>query len=441
MLVVIRVTLYVLLFVCNASFALPNINFWKTKTGVPVYFIKRPSAPMCDLRVLFKAGSAYDGQAHGLSALTNNFIGLGTSDLTVSQSSELVDALGAVVRNDNNRDGAWVGMRMLTNTPYLDRSISLFKKLIARPRWTKATLNLAKSALITDIQQANQDPTKQAFKKMMHLLYVHHPYAHSDSGTVDSMKALTLPQAKTFYKQYYVRQNARILLVGDLTTHEAKQIANQVADVLPKGQPAKPLPPVISPKPLPRVAHLPFQSVQTVVMLGQLGLDVQSPDRYALSMATTILGQLPLTSILFQVIREQAGLAYSPVAMLNCLEKRGPFLVLFNTRSAETSRAVALLKKTVSSYIAKGPTQAQVKLAKDYMLGKFETQFISNQDLLEPLSTLALYHLPLDSWQKAMGAYKSMTPQKVKRAMHAHLSMQKMVLLTVGQEASHANKQ
>lgn len=420
--------------------ALPPIQFWKTSNGVPVYFIQRHHAPMLNIRVLFRAGSAYDGSYHGLSSLTDSLIGLGTSTLAPTAASESLDNVGAELSNDISRDGAWVGMKLLTDTPYLEPSIHLFEALLTDPRWTDNTLKLAKSQLLTQIHQNNQNPTVVSLNRMTHLLYGDHPYGHPVEGTVNSVSALTIDQVKQFYLKNYVAKNARVVMVGDLSTAKAKQIADEVTSKLPSGKAEKTLPRVELPTPLPQVAHWPFQSVQTVVMLGQIGIDINSTDRYALSMATAILGQLPLTSILFQVIREQAGLAYSPAAYVTPTAERGPFIVLFNTRTAETARAVTLLKKTMADYIKNGPTQAQVKLAREYMLGKFKTQFISNEDLVELLNTIALYNRPLNSWQKAMHAYQTMTREQIKHAIQAHLSMQKMILLTVGQEAQHASK-
>jgi zinc protease len=46
------------------------------------------------------------------------------------------------------------------------------------------------------------------------MMYEGHPYCHHQSGTVETPKALTLDEIKTFYKEQFIQGNITIGLAG-----------------------------------------------------------------------------------------------------------------------------------------------------------------------------------------------------------------------------------
>ena len=115
--------------------AVMKIHRWKTSNGAAVYFVRAPSLPMLDVRVVFAAGSAYDGQSHGLSSLTSSMIGEGTSAQDANQIAATFDRVGAKFNISAGRDMVVVSLRSLTNSKYLKPALTTFSNVL-----TKATL-------------------------------------------------------------------------------------------------------------------------------------------------------------------------------------------------------------------------------------------------------------------------------------------------------------
>src|SRR5262245_23718980 len=73
-----------------------NIQHWETAQGVPVYFVQAQEIPMMDIQLVFRAGSGYDGNKHGLANLTSSLMNEGAAGLSADQIAEKFDAAGAI---------------------------------------------------------------------------------------------------------------------------------------------------------------------------------------------------------------------------------------------------------------------------------------------------------------------------------------------------------
>ena len=68
-----------------------NIQHWKALTGSQVYFVHVPNLPILDVRVIFSAGSVYDGKQEGIASLTNSMMGEGTDIQNANQIAKTFD--------------------------------------------------------------------------------------------------------------------------------------------------------------------------------------------------------------------------------------------------------------------------------------------------------------------------------------------------------------
>ena len=57
-----------------------NVNSWQETNGLRIYHVYLPEIPMIDMALVFAAGSAYDGQQHGIAALTASMLNEGTKN-------------------------------------------------------------------------------------------------------------------------------------------------------------------------------------------------------------------------------------------------------------------------------------------------------------------------------------------------------------------------
>lgn len=407
------------------------IEHWNTTQGTPVFFVKSTVLPMLDVRVIFAAGSAYDGNYKGLASLTNNLLGEATTQLTANQIADNLDRVGAEVNNDIDRDIADISLRTLINKKYLDASLSTFEAVLTQAKFDQQSFQRVVAQSNASIQDELQTPDTVALNTFNKMLYGNQGYASPVLGTASTLQTLTPKLVQQFYEHYYTARNADIILVGDITKQDAVTIANQISQKLPLGEKIMPLP-MQSSLPGSLVKQVDFPSEQTAIVLGQLGMTRDNPNFYPLVVGDTILGGLPMTSLLFENVRNKWGLAYSVTSGFNLLRSRGSFTIQLKTRADKATDSIAVVRQTLNDFIAKGPTDDELSNAKKYIDGSFPLLTSSNSAIMNVVTNIAFYNRPLNYLDMYLNHINSVTKAQVKLAMAAMLQPNKMILVTVG---------
>lgn len=224
--------------------AAPQIDDWYTHNGARVLFVNAPELPMVDVRVVFDAGSARDGNTAGLAEMTNTLLNDGAGAWDADQIAARLESVGAKLGFGAARDMAWVTLRTLTDPEAYDRAVGTLAVVLGQPTFEQDDLERNRKAMQTALRVGEQEPGTVAEKAYFHALYRDHPYAIPSDGTSASLEAITREQVVAFYRQYYVAKNARVAIIGALDRPQAEALAERVVGELPSGESAPGLPPV-----------------------------------------------------------------------------------------------------------------------------------------------------------------------------------------------------
>ena len=110
----------------------------------------------------------------------------------------------------------------------------------------------------------------------------------------------------------------------------------------------------------------------------------------------------------------------------------GAFRIGFQTRPDQADEAVKVSRDVLAKFVADGPTEAELKAAKDNLIGGFPLLLDSNRKLLGNVANIAWNDLPLDyldTWTARMNA---ITVADVKAAFARKLQPERMVTVVVG---------
>ncbi|MCW8928370.1 MAG: insulinase family protein, partial [Gammaproteobacteria bacterium] len=161
----------------NAALAVPEIQHWRTDNGARVYFVEAPELPMVDIRVVFDAGAARDGDLPGLAMLTNGMLEEGAGGLDADTIARRFASLGARFSASSHRDMATAGLRTLTKPELLQPAMETFTLLLSQPDFPRDALERVRKQMLTGLQHEEQQPDEIASKAFYRALYGDHPYA------------------------------------------------------------------------------------------------------------------------------------------------------------------------------------------------------------------------------------------------------------------------
>ena len=407
-----------------------DIQTWQTAEGAKVLFVESRELPMFDLRLTFAAGSSQDQNMPGISTLTNAMLNEGIKGKDVSAIAQGFEGLGAEFGNGAYRDMAVASLRSLSAMDKREPALKLFSEVLGKPTFPADSLTRIKNQLFAGFEYQKQNPGAIASKTLFKQLYGDHPYAHPSDGDAKSIGAINIAQLKAFHAKAYAAGNAVIALVGDLSRDEAQAIAAQVSSSLPKG-PA--LPKVAKPtEPKAGATHIEFTSNQTHLMLAQLGIDRNDPDYAALTVGNSVLGGGGFGSRLMTEVREKRGLTYGVSSGFTGMQVQGPFLIGLQTRADMSENTLKLVRDIVRDFLANGPTQKELDDVKRELAGSFPLTAASNSAIVGQLGAIGFYDLPLTYLEDYLTQAQNVTVEQVKAAMNKQLSVDKMIIVTVG---------
>ncbi len=425
--------IWAMLLPMTAAVAGPEIQHWKTDNGSRVYFVPAPQLPMVDIRVVFDAGSARDGERAGLAVMTNGLLDAAAGELGEEEIAERLEGLGAQLGSSALRDMALVTLRSLSDAKYLDPAVEILATIISQPRFPDDIFQRERKRMLIGLQAEQQSPSSIASKAFYRTIYGDHPYGSPSNGTVESIQALQREELEKFHKQYYVAANAVIAIVGNLSRDQAEALATRLVAKLPTGKAAPELPEV-KPLAMPVKEVISFPSSQTHILVGQPGMTRTDPDYMALYVGNHILGGSGFGSRIMAEIREKRGLAYSAYSFFMPMRHKGPFQIGLQTRNDKAAEADRVLQETLQKFIEQGPTAKELEAATKNITGGFPLRIDSNKDILEYIAMIGFYNLPLDYLDTFNQRIEAVTLKEIRDAFRRRIDPEKMATIMVGGE-------
>lgn len=404
---------------------------WLTKNGVRVVFYPAMEVPMLDVSLAFAAGSAYDGTQFGLSALTSRVMNQGNAGQDANDVAESLADVGAQYKTDINRDMVIFSLRTLVAKEALTKAGNIFAQIINHPDFPDHAFSREKKQQLMAIEQRQESPEEVAHLHFFQALYQQHPYAHPVNGTAETVNAINMSQVIEFNKRYYVAKNAILVMVGAINSETAHQLADQLTQELPEGQAAPPIPKA-SQLTQAETINIPFPSSQTMIRLGQIGIDHHDPNYFSLVVGNYILGGGALVSRLAVEVREKQGLTYGIDSQFVPMSGKGPFLISLSTKNKQAQDALNIIQNVLRTYIDKGPSEQEMNAAKQYLTGSFPVSLSGNRSIANILLRMAFYHLPEDFLDTYTARINAVTSEQVKQAFKQQINPDKLLLVTVG---------
>lgn len=418
-----------------------QIQSWVLDNGAHVVFVENHSIPMLDVSVEFDAGARRDpADKAGLASLTNAMLARGVSAGVDAQSepalteAQILDGFADIAAQRGGGasiDRAGVSVRTLSSADERDKAVALVARLLAQPAFPEDLLMRDKARTVAAIREAATKPEAIAEKAFRQAIYGAHPYGRQASTA--TVEAITRDDLAAFHRAHYVANRAVIAMIGDVTRAQAEQIAQQLTVRLPQGA-ALPAMPDVAPVADPREQRIAHPASQSHILIGLPAAERGDPDYFPLMVGNYVLGGGGFVSRLTDEVREKRGLSYSVFSYFNPQAQKGPFQIGLQTERDQTGQALKVVRDTLAAYLRDGPTAAELKAAKDNLVGGFALRIDNNRKILDNLAMIAYYGLPLDyldNWTKSV---EQVTVAQVRAAFQRKVVLSQLSTVIVGED-------
>ncbi len=391
----------------DTAFAPPTPVRFVLPSGLTVYLIENHRLPLVSVRMLHgAAGSRHDGARAGLAALTADLLDEGAGTRSATELPEELERLGASLAISAGTDGTVLALDSLAET--LDPALALVADVVLRPRFSAADFARVKAERIADLELRVDSPRAIAALVFERVVFGPHSYANPGSGWVDTVKALTLADVKSFWKGGFGPGATTIIVTGDVTRAAleptlAKLFGGWKRKLTP---PPRPQPPAAS-KPVLAVVDMPGRP-QTVVTIGRLGPDVGDPARAAHDVGNAALGG-SFASRLNTRLREELGYTYGIFSTFYRGQWAGAWSTSSSIRTDVTGAAIREALAIIRATAAAPLPADELTKTKALLTRSLPQEFETNASIAAAFATVILEQRPLIYWRERIAALDAVT--------------------------------
>lgn len=417
------------------------IQQWTQPSGAQVWLVESQNAPMLDVRIDFDAGGRRDPQAQvGLAGVSAGMMSKGVkasdagSSLDENALGEAWADLGASFGGGDGGDRVSFSLRTLTYPDLLAKAVALAARQLGEPAWPEAVWVRERERFVAGLREANTKPGTIVARAYNRAVFGSHPYGRET--TEESLARIGVADMQAWHARYLQACRAKVSLVGAVNRAQADALVAQLLARLPANTngPCAALPAVPEVQPLAAASEqkIEFDSAQAHVLIGQPGYKRDDPDFFALTVGNYILGGGGFVSRLTNEVREKRGLSYSVYSYFSPGLHAGAFTIGLQTRPDQATQAVQVARETLRRFVAEGPTEAELKAAKDNLIGGFALRIDNNRKLLDNVANIAGNNLPLnylDTWTQEVA---KVTVADIKAAFARKLQPERMVTVVLG---------
>ncbi|MBN1825508.1 MAG: insulinase family protein [Candidatus Eisenbacteria bacterium] len=265
-----------------------------------------------------------------------------------------------------------------------------------------------------------------------------HPYHYDVVGTHEDLAAASLQDVKDFFAQYYVPNNASLVVAGDFDPAEAKPLIQKYFGTIPRG----PDPLRAASKPA-RLAEAKRVVYADDVQAARTYLVYHSPARFGpgdaeMDLAAEVLSTGDAGRLYDRLVREER-LATDVAVFQGSLELGSLFYVMITARQgASLDRIEEIADEVIERFREEGPTEEELERHK----ATYEfAQLNGLQSLVRKanmLNTYDRYFGEPNSFRRDLDRYRKASVEEVRRVVRETLDPKARLVMRVVPESEGA---
>ena len=351
----------------------------------------------------------------------------GTKTRTAEEIANQIEAVGGAIGSDAGNNSFSVSLHV--TKPDLKLAADILSDVLLNAVMPEKAVGREKEVQIAGIKEEEEKLTAVARNILRQALFTDHPYALRTNGTIESVEHLTQKDLLDFRDRYLVARNGVVSVFGDVKAPEVKQLFEQLLGKMKPGNLALTESTTTPQLRKTETVESLKDKAQGVIMIGYRGVDIFSPDRYALDLIDEASSDLG--SRFFIKIREEMGLAYYVGASQMQGLVPGVFAFYLGTDPQKIAPVKTALLDEIKKLASEGLTAEELTRAKKKIVGQQEIANQSNDSFGQQAALDELYGLGFDHYKALEREVNAVSLDDIKRVAAKYFRDQPYVLATV----------
>lgn len=427
----IKFTLLITLLWLSGAFAQRSIQFeeFTLPNGLHVILHEDHSTPIVAVTVLYHVGSKNeDPERTGFAHFFEHLLFEGSENIGRGEYSKIVVSNGGALNANTSQDRTFYYEVLPSNQLELGLWLESERMLHAKIdiEGVETQREVVKEEKRTRIDnQPYMSFQEHIFKRA----YSVHPYNWVPIGSMDHLNAAQLEEFISFYKRFYIPNNATLSIAGDFNTAQAKEWIQLYFGDIPRGAEIE-RPKVVEPPLHGEIRDTIYDNIQLPAVFQAYRMPKETdPDAYALQMVTNLLSKGKSSRFQKELVDNQQ-LALQVMAFPFNLEDGGLFISL---GLVQMGKELSDLEKGMDAEVLR--LQNELISDEEYqkLLNQIENDLVSSYasvaGIAEELANFHVYFGDANLINTQIEKYRAVKKEDIQRVAKKYLNAESRVVL------------
>lgn len=371
----------------------PPITETTLANGLDVVIVEMPELPVISLDLIFRGGASLVGdQSPAVASIAAGLLTRGTTTRSAQEIAATIEQRGGVTGAYSSNDLIGFGIFALIEDREL--AFDLLADMAFNPAFPEEEIAVQLGQLLGGLEAALSDPSAQRGRAFYPAIYGEHPYG--SIVTLADLPDITRDDIVSFYDEVRHPDNGLLVVAGRITADEAMTLLEaRFADWPVEGEAPEISYPAVEPATgLPVILVDVPGAQQADIVLGNIAVRGNEPERYNLSVVNAVLGQ-GLSSRLNRLIREELGYTYGVGSGLSFPVDFGTFTVSTGVQASAVVEVVDAISAEVERIRTEPIEELELTAVRDGMIGRFALSLETYQDFVNTIASYWVRGLPL----------------------------------------------
>lgn len=345
----------------------------------------------------------------GASHLLEHLLFKGTGTRSAREIAETVDAVGGELNAYSSKEHTCYYARVLDEDvgTAADILLDMFSDAILRDE----DLEAERKVVLEELHMTEDAPDDKVHDVFGETAWPGHPLGRPVLGTESSVGAMTREGLAGFYRSGYLPGRLIVAAAGNVDHGDLEGRLAQAFEASPRSAPRTPQRP---PELTRRTSYETRTTEQQHLVWGCEALSRTDPDRYALTVLSTLLGG-GMSSRLFQEVRELRGLAYSIYSYHHLYTETGLFAVYAGCHESSAAEVLSIVRDQAAAVAAGAAGAEEVERAKGHVRGSIVLSLDDPGGRMSRLGKAELVHGEISSVDEQLAKVDAVTTGDVER--------------------------
>ena len=397
--------------------------------GLRVVTGEMPHTRSATVSVYVGAGSRYElDHEAGLSHFLEHMLFKGASRRpTARDISEAIESFGGMHNAATDRE-VTVYYAKVPHTAAAE-TVDILADMVREPIMDAAELEKERHVILEELATVEDSPGELAGILIDETLWPNQPLGRNVGGTEESVKSLPLSAVNRYLRAQYVPSNMVLVIAGNVV-HE--RMVEEAQRWLGDMRDAKPGPwhPVQDRNGTSRLRIHEKATEQAHVCIAYPSVALDHPDRYAVDLISTVLGE-GMSSRLFLELREERALVYDVHSYPSEFRDAGSFTIYAGCDPDNARLTVEVSLAELEKLLACLPA-AELEKGKSMAKGRIQLRMEDTRSVAGWLGSQELLLGRIETVDEVVDRIEAVTMDDVMRVAKSVLDPSKATLAAVG---------